>query len=75
MSKLVSLSNAAYSTLQRMKGKDMSFSDVILKLVSSSSPKRNFMRFAGSLKKEYKGLESLKKQIEEDRRMNKDIIQ
>jgi predicted CopG family antitoxin len=56
-----------------MKGKNMSFSDVVLKLASGGGPKRNFMKLAGSLKKESKSLESLKKQIEEDRKINTDI--
>jgi predicted CopG family antitoxin len=72
MTRPVSLSNAAYSTLQKMKGKGMSFSDVILKMAGESRPKRSFLKFAGSLKSESIDLESFKKQIEEDRKKNTD---
>ncbi len=72
MTKLVSLSNEAYSTLKKMKGKNMSFSDIVLKLVSSTNPKRDFLRLAGTFKSESPEFEAFKKQIDEDRKRNKD---
>jgi predicted CopG family antitoxin len=70
MSKLVSLSNEAYSTLLKMKGNDLSFSDVIMGLISGAGPRRDFLKFAGSLKSESRELEKLKKEIMEDRERN-----
>ncbi len=70
MTKLVSLSNEAYSTLYKMKAKDMSFSQIILKLVTISRPKRNFLKFAGMLKSQSKDLEQFKKQLNTDRQRN-----
>ncbi|MDE1868359.1 MAG: antitoxin VapB family protein [Candidatus Micrarchaeota archaeon] len=74
MSKLVSLSDVAYKTLSRMKGKDMSFSDVILKLVSTASPKRNFLKFAGSMQSQSVELERFKRQIKSDRERNTETV-
>ena len=37
MTKPVTLSNAAYEALKKVKGKDMSFSDVVLKLIERSN--------------------------------------
>ncbi len=47
MTKLVSLSNEAYATLLKRKGKNMSFSDVVMAI---SKGKGDIMRFAGALK-------------------------
>ncbi|MCL4379254.1 MAG: antitoxin VapB family protein [Candidatus Marsarchaeota archaeon] len=73
MTKLVSLSDPAYRTLQKMKGKNMSFSDVVLKLADAASPKRDFLKFAGVLKRHARELEKLKAQIAEDRERNTDV--
>lgn len=73
MTKLVSLSDEAYATLAKMKGKDMSFSQVILKLVYSAKPKRDFTKLAGTLKSETKELDKFKKQIKEDRQRNVEV--
>jgi predicted CopG family antitoxin len=70
MTKLVSLSENAYRTLLKMKVDDMSFSDVVLKLVKETTPKRNFLKLAGALKSESAELERFKKQVERDRRAN-----
>ncbi len=72
MSKLVSLSNETYSTLRRMKGKNRSFSEVIMELVSKAEPKRDFLSLVGSLKSESKELESLKEEVERGRKRNSD---
>ena len=70
MTKPVTLSNAAYEALKKVKGKDMSFSDAVLKLVEQSSNKQDFSKFAGALKTQANELEKFKLQIEEDRKRN-----
>ena len=70
MTKPVTLSNAAYKALARVKGKDMSFSDAVLKLVEGAEPKRDFRRFAGVLKSQMAELEDFKREIEKDRSKN-----
>ena len=70
MTKPVTLSNAAYEALKKVKGKDMSFSDAVLKLVEQSSNKQAFSKFAGALKAQANELEKFKLQIEEDRKRN-----
>ena len=72
MTRQVSLSEEAYKTLSKMKGRDMSFSKVILKLVGVASQKRNFLKYAGKLKAQSEDLEQFKKQIEADRQINID---
>ncbi len=70
MTKPVTLSDAAYQALLREKGKDMSFSDVVLKLIEASKRKSNFSKYAGALKSDATNLEEFKKHIEEDRARN-----
>lgn len=70
MTKLVSLSEEAYKTLSKMKGRDMSFSDVVLKLVGATFPKRDFLKLAGVLKSQSAELERFKKEVEKGRKMN-----
>lgn len=70
MTRQVSLSEEAYSTLSKMKGKDMSFSDIVMKLTDSAKQKRDFLKFAGALKSQSEELEQLKKQIELERQAN-----
>lgn len=70
MTKPVTLSDTAYNALLKLKGKDMSFSDAVLKLVEASKRRRNFKRLAGSLKSNSNELEELKKLINEDRTRN-----
>ncbi|MCL4350331.1 MAG: antitoxin VapB family protein [Candidatus Thermoplasmatota archaeon] len=70
MTKPVTLSDAAYDALSKAKGKDMSFSDTVLKLVEASKRKNNFSRFAGALKSDASNLEKFRGQIEEDRVRN-----
>ena len=70
MTRPVSLSEEAYRTLSRLKGKNMSFSDVVIKLTGSAAPKRNFLRFAGALEAQAPELERFKKQIEKERKAN-----
>jgi len=66
----VSLSEDAYRTLSRIKGKNLSFSEAVLKLANAVSQKRNFLKFAGKLKSQPRDLEQFKKQIEKDREIN-----
>ena len=54
----------------RLKDKETSFSDVVLKLVDKYNRKNDFKRFAGSLKAKSEDYERLKKQIERDREQN-----
>ena len=70
MTKMVSLSEEAYETLSKMKDNGTSFSQLILKLVGESKQKRDFLRFAGSLKSESEELDQFKKQIQKDRNRN-----
>lgn len=72
MSKLVSLSNETYNTLKGMKGKNMSFSDVILELINKVEQKHDFLSLAGSLKFKSKELERFEEQIMQDRKRNTD---
>ena len=70
MTKPVTLSNAAYEALLRLKDKETSFSDVVLRLVDKYNRKNDFKKFAGSLKAKSEDYERLKKQIEKDREQN-----
>ncbi|MHB8372081.1 MAG: antitoxin VapB family protein [Thermoplasmataceae archaeon] len=70
MTKPVTLSNAAYDALLRLKDKETSFSEVVLKLVDKYNRKNDFKKFAGSLKAKSEDYERLKKQIERDREQN-----
>jgi predicted CopG family antitoxin len=70
MTKPVTLSNEAYEALKKVKGKGMSFSDVVLKLIEHSNSERDFNKFAGILKAQARELEKFKVQIEEDRARN-----
>ncbi|MCL5678463.1 MAG: antitoxin VapB family protein [Candidatus Thermoplasmatota archaeon] len=70
MTKPVTLSNAAYEALKKVKGKDMSFSDAVLKLVERYNTRRDFNKFAGVLKAQAGELEKFKLQIQEDRTRN-----
>jgi predicted CopG family antitoxin len=74
MTKMVSLSEEAYETLSKMKDSGTSFSKLILKLVAESKQKRDFLRFAGSLKSESAELDQFKKQIQKDRNRNTEKI-
>ncbi len=74
MTKMVSLSEEAYSLLSKIKGKDMSFSQAILKLIDQTNQKRDFLRFAGHLKNQSEELEEFKKQIKMDRKRNAEMI-
>ncbi|GBC74601.1 hypothetical protein HRbin05_00645 [archaeon HR05] len=46
MTKVISLSDEAYQALKKIKGKDESFSDVILRLIKEAA-KRPLSEFAG----------------------------
>lgn len=70
MTKPVTLSDDAYNALLGIKGKDMSFSEVILELVESSRQKRHFKKLAGTLRSKSSEMEELKKSIREDRMSN-----
>ena len=74
MTKPVTLSNEAYEALKKIKGKDMSFSDAVLKLVKQSMGTHDFNKFAGTLKAQASELEKFKLQIEEDRERNRLIL-
>ena len=74
MTRQVALSEEAYGTLSKMKGKEMSFSDLVLKLAGAATPKRNFLKLAGELKSQSAKLESFKKQIGRDRKRNAEAV-
>ena len=64
------LSNAAYEALLRLKHKEASFSDVVLKLADKYNQKNDFKKFAGSLKAKSEDCERLKEEIKRDREQN-----
>lgn len=68
------MSEEAYRTLSKIKSKEMSFSDIVLKLVSTAIPKRNFLKLAGALKAQSAELERFKKQIGSDRKRNTEAV-
>jgi len=70
MTKPVTLSNEAYNALLKVKGKEMSFSDAVMKLVGEIAQKKDFKKFAGSMKSSSETLEKLKSQIAADRERN-----
>lgn len=70
MTKLVSLSEVAYAKLSQLKSKNMSFSDVILKLLNQSRGKRDISEFAGILADKGKELDEFEAMIYRDRRRN-----
>ncbi|MCW6159192.1 MAG: antitoxin VapB family protein [Thermoplasmatales archaeon] len=70
MTKPVTLSDAAYNALLKVKGKDMSFSEAVLKLIDTSIRKKNFTKLVGTFISNTDDLEEFKKLIEEDRMRN-----
>jgi len=70
MTRQVALSEEAYRTLSKMKGKEMSFSDIVLRLAGGAIPKRNFLKLAGALRARSSELERFKRQIAKDRKKN-----
>ena len=73
MTKPVTLSDEAYRELSKMKSKDLSFSDVVMKLVERNKNTPDFKSFSGVLREEHQELESFKKNIMEDRKQNTDV--
>lgn len=67
MVKVISLSNEAYSRLKALKGRDKSFSDVVVE-VTDGRKKNNLMDFAGALTDNAKEWEEIGKKIYEDRK-------
>jgi predicted CopG family antitoxin len=70
MVKMVSLSELAYSKLAQKKGKNMSFSDVILKLLDENKGRIDISEFAGILKSREKELDKIKIEVLKERRRN-----
>ncbi|MGD0729049.1 MAG: antitoxin VapB family protein [Candidatus Micrarchaeaceae archaeon] len=70
MVKMVSLSELAYSKLSQKKGKNMSFSDVILQLLDENKGKVDISEFAGILKNKSKELDKIKVKVLKERRRN-----
>jgi len=69
MTKLVSLSNEAYSLLSKRKLEGDSFSTVVVRLVGKDQS--GILALAGSLKDESKALEKMKADIYANRRTAK----
>jgi predicted CopG family antitoxin len=67
---MVSLSELAYSKLAQIKGKNMSFSDVILKLLDENKGNVDISEFAGILKSKGKELDKIKMEVLKERRRN-----
>ena len=70
MPKPVTLSNTAQEALKKVKGKDMSFSDVELQLVGHFNNRQDFNKLPVSLKAQANELEKFKLQIKEYRARN-----
>ena len=70
MVKMVSLSELAYSKLAQKKGRNMSFSDVILQLLDENKGKVDISEFAGILKSKGKELDKIKIEVLKERRRN-----
>ena len=70
MTKLVSLSNAVYARLKQMKGKELSFSEVIMSLLEKSKGIGDLKEFAGAGKDDSEELEKFERQIDADRKRN-----
>lgn len=70
MTKMVSLSELAYSKLAQKKGKNMSFSDVVLQLLDENKGKTDISEFAGILKSKSKELDKFKIEVLRGRRAN-----
>ena len=70
MVKMVSLSELAYSKLAERKDKNMSFSDIILKLIDENKGKADISEFAGILKSKGKELDKIKIEVLKERRKN-----
>ena len=62
MTKLISVSKKAYEILIKRKGKDASFSDVIISLYNDSKGK-GIEEFAGALKYKSKELKTIERKI------------
>ncbi len=67
MVKMVSLSNKAYEELKKIKNENESFSDVIIKLLNKN---KNIDKFAGILSSENICLDSVEKEIMDERKNN-----
>ena len=67
MSKLVSLSEEAYKTLERKKRKDESFSDVVVRELGNKT-KPDIMKFAGIFKDKEKEWIEIEKEIYKTRK-------
>lgn len=70
MTRLISVSNDVYNMLSKLKGKNMSFSEIIKSLIKEKNEKGDIRRFAGILKDEKEELDKFEKQITRDRRKN-----
>ncbi len=70
MSKLVSLADDVYNALLKRKKNNMSFSEVIRKMIKKDESK-DFTKFFGILKDQKNDLEDIKNQIALERKMNK----
>ena len=68
MAKQIAISDEVYNTLVEMKGKDKSFSQVIMSLVGWRAKNRAIMKFAGVGKNDAKRLDELKRFIAENRK-------
>lgn len=67
---MVSLSELAYSKLAQIKGKNMSFSDVILKLLDENRGNTDISEFAGVLKSRGRELDRIKLEVLKERKRN-----
>jgi predicted CopG family antitoxin len=67
---MVSLSELAYLKLAQIKGKNMSFSDLILKLLDENKGRADISEFAGILKGREKELDKIKTEVLKERRRN-----
>ncbi len=72
MVKVISLSEIAYKELKEKKGKEESFSDVVIKLIHSEKTKKpHILDFFGKWSGDKKELDKMERTIYEDRKKTK----
>ncbi len=73
MVKVISLSETAYKELKEKKGKEDSFSDVVLRLIEleKTEKKKTILDFFGKWPGDKKELDKIEKRIYEDRKKAK----
>jgi predicted CopG family antitoxin len=66
VTKLISVSEEAYSRLAKLKGKEKSFTEIIIELTEKK--KSDFMEFFGALKMNKNEIKKLKSKLKKERK-------